>query len=268
MLNSFLEAKSGVRAMDKGKKSMKQTMLRSMLLTLAACTVLLLAAAWPAIGISSTTSGSDVHLFCGDVYWASYADYEQRLLTVKYDVSNNGPGAAYNTTMVTADANAGVSTSTAIPIWMGDRYAGESDNVAIKWLVPPGVPSFRTTLSICSGCSPNLCVDGVNGGIDIKPGSCPNPINIGQGNAEVAVAVFSYGGFDARTLDDSTVVFAGASPVNVAQEDKNGDGRLDMLYHFRRNDLVGLQLGDSRACLSAAIEGGGTYRSCDMVIVL
>lgn len=253
--------------MGKGNESMKQAMLRSLLLTLAVCTILLLAAAWPAIGISSTTPGSDVHLFCGDVYWASYSDYEQRLLTVKYDVSNNGPGAAYNTTMVAAVANKGVTPSSAIPIWMGDMYAGDSNNVGIMWLVPPGVPSFRTTLSICSDCSPNICVDGMNGGVDIKPGSCPNPINIGQGNAQVAVAVFSYGSFDARTLDDSTVVFAGASPVNVAQENKNGDVLLDMLYHFNRDDLD-LQDGDSRACLSASIEGGGTFRSCDMVIVL
>jgi hypothetical protein len=122
-------------------------------------------------------------------------------------------------------------------------------------------------MSICSDCSPNICVDGINGGIDIKPGSCPNPINIGKGSAQVAVAVFSYGSFDARTLDDSTVEFAGASPVNVAEEDKNGDGRLDMLYHFSRGDLD-LQEGDSRACLSASIEGGGSFRSCDMVVVL
>lgn len=253
--------------MVKVKRSTKQVMFRSLLLTLAVCTLILLAAARPATGLSSISPGSEVHLVCGDVYWASYSDYEQRLLTVKYGVSNNGPGAAYNTTMMTAEANGGVSSSTAIPIWMGDMHAGDSNNVAIMWLVPVGVPSFRTTLSICSDCAPNICVDGTNGGVDIKPGSCPNPINIGQGNAQVAVAVFSYGSFDALTLDDSTVVFAGASPVNVAQEDKNGDGHLDMLYHFSRNDLD-LQPGDSRACLSAAIEGGGTYRSCDMVVVL
>lgn len=215
-------------------------------LILSSCLILLMVAAMPGIGLASTTPGSDVHMICGDVRWASYADYTQGLLTVNYGVSNNGPGAAYNATVKTATANSDVTTGTAIPIWMGDMYAGDSTNVAIKWVVPSGVPRFRTTLGICSDCSPNICVDGVNGGFDIKPGSCPNPINIGQGNAQVAVAVFSYGSFDALTLDDSTVLFAGASPVNASQEDKNGDGRVDMLYHFSRGDLD-VQDGDTRA---------------------
>lgn len=228
--------------------------------------MILMLAAWPAAGYSVPLPASNVQLTCGNVYWASYADYLTRELTVEYGVSNLGPGPAYNATMTTATATMGVTPNSVVPIWMGDMGAGASNTISFRWQVPPDVPRYSTTMSICYGCNPNLCVDGTNGGVDIKPGSCPNPINIGQGNAQVAVAVFSNGGFDALTLDSSTVIFAGASPVNVSQEHKNGDTRLDMLYHFSRNDL-NLQPGDNRACLSASIIGGGTYRSCDMVIV-
>jgi len=216
--------------------------------------------------MAQTTPGSDIHLVCGPAYWESYADYTQGLLTVDYSIGNTGTGPAYNTTLTQASANSGVTGDSILPIWVGDQYVGEWNDVKLRWNVPKDVSVFRTTLTICNDCRPDICGDGTNGGLDIKPGSCPNPINIGQGNAQVAVAVFSYGDFDARTLDDSTVVFAGASPVNVAEEDKNGDGVLDMLYHFSRNDM-NLQVGDTRACLSASIEGGGTYEACDMVVV-
>jgi hypothetical protein len=240
--------------------------LRIKLFFLAIVCLMIALAAWPAMGLSETTPGSDVHLVCGRVYWASWDDYIARQLTVDYGISNNGPGPAYNATIFTAEATRLVTASSVIPIWLGDLDSGASDTVHFKWTVPQGVQAYRTTISICSDCAPNICVDGANGGIDIKPGSCPNPINIGQGNAQVAVAVFSNGGFNALTIDHSTVIFAGASPANMAQEDKNGDGRLDMLYHFSRNNLD-LQVGDQRACLSASIVGGGDFRSCDMVIV-
>ena len=73
--------------------------------------------------------------------------------------------------------------------------------------------------------------------------------------------------FNASTLDPDTVIFHGASPVSWAAEDLDGVGELDMVYHFDKADM-NLQAGDIRACLSADITGGGSYRSCDMVRIV
>jgi hypothetical protein len=72
--------------------------------------------------------------------------------------------------------------------------------------------------------------------IDIKPGSYPNSIYL-KSQREVPVAVLSNGDFDASTVDVSTVVFAGAEPVKWSMEDVDGDGDIDMLFHFKTQEL-------------------------------
>jgi len=169
---------------------------------------------------------------------------------------------AYNVTLTTGTATAPVTRFSALPFWLGDMAPGDWYTSTIKWHVPAGLLSFRTTISICSTCDGTICVDGANGGIDIKPGNCPNSINLNKG--DIAVAVFSYGTFAASAIDPATVIFAGAAPTKWSAEDKNGDGVLDMVYHFDRPD-TDLQIIDTRACLSGDIIGDGSFRSCDMV---
>lgn len=72
--------------------------------------------------------------------------------------------------------------------------------------------------------------------IDIKPGSYPNSINLGS-KGVVPVAVLATDSFDASTIDAGTVLFAGAKAVNNSLEDVNGDGRLDMVFHFNTQEL-------------------------------
>lgn len=85
--------------------------------------------------------------------------------------------------------------------------------------------------------------------IDIKPGSYPNSINLNS-KGVVPVAVLTTTNFDASNVDPSTVKFAGASPVRWTMEDVNGDGRLDMLFHFKTQDLVDLNENSTEATLS------------------
>ncbi len=72
--------------------------------------------------------------------------------------------------------------------------------------------------------------------IDIKPGSYPNSINLGS-KGVVPVAVLTTDEFDASNVDTDTVVFAGASPLRWALEDVDYDGDLDLIFHFKTQEL-------------------------------
>ena len=96
--------------------------------------------------------------------------------------------------------------------------------------------------------------------IDVRPGSEENPINLGAGG-KVPVAILGSASFDARAVDASTAVFAGAyvqrrpnGSFMASIEDVNGDGWPDMVLHFAVEDL------DLPADATSAILVG---RTCD-----
>lgn len=72
--------------------------------------------------------------------------------------------------------------------------------------------------------------------IDIKPGSNPNSIKL-ESQGMVPVAVLTTDDFDASIVDPDTVEFADAEPVSWTTEDVDGDGDLDMLFHFKTQEL-------------------------------
>jgi hypothetical protein len=72
--------------------------------------------------------------------------------------------------------------------------------------------------------------------IDIKPGSYPNSINL-RSQGVVPVAVLTTEGFDASTVDPGTVQFADAYPLRWVMEDVDHDGDVDLLFHFRTQEL-------------------------------
>ena len=76
----------------------------------------------------------------------------------------------------------------------------------------------------------------IQASIDIKPGSDPNSINL-KSKGVVPVAVLTTDDFDASTIDPVTVTFAGASPLRWALEDVDNDGDMDMLFHFKTQEL-------------------------------
>jgi hypothetical protein len=104
--------------------------------------------------------------------------------------------------------------------------------------------------------------------IDIKPGSFPNSINL-RSKGKVPVAILSSPIFDATTVDRSTVVFAGASPLPIGKspEDVNSDGLLDVVLHFETKDLD-LQPGDTEACLGGKTLNGQEFEGCDSVRIV
>lgn len=103
-------------------------------------------------------------------------------------------------------------------------------------------------------------------GIDIKPGSYPNSINL-KSNGVVPVAVLTAGGFDATTVDSTTVEFAGALPLRWTLEDVDDDGDEDMLFHFKTQEL-NLDENSTEAELTGQTNGGDDISGTDDVRIV
>ena len=102
--------------------------------------------------------------------------------------------------------------------------------------------------------------------IDIKPGSDPNSINLNS-KGVVPVAVLTTDLFDAATVDPDTVLFAGASPVRWTMEDVDGDGDMDLLFHFKTQEL-GLDECSTEAILTGETTGGVLFGGVDSVNIV
>ncbi len=104
--------------------------------------------------------------------------------------------------------------------------------------------------------------------IDIKPGSYPNSINLNNGG-NVPVCVFSNPSFDATTIDLSTVVFAGATPLSIGQspQDINNDGLMDMVFHFSTQTL-NLTATSTSASIYGFTTGGQAFTGSDSVRII
>lgn len=72
--------------------------------------------------------------------------------------------------------------------------------------------------------------------IDIKPGSFPNSINL-KSKGVVPVAILGSASFNVDDVAVNTVTFTGASPVRFSFADVNLDGYVDLVFHFRTQDL-------------------------------
>ncbi len=89
-------------------------------------------------------------------------------------------------------------------------------------------------------------------GLDIKPGSCPNPVNV-QSNGILPVAILGSEDFDAHTVDIASVRLAGVEPIRSSHEDVTApvadandcgcttaepDGHIDLTLKFKTQDIV------------------------------
>lgn len=81
--------------------------------------------------------------------------------------------------------------------------------------------------------------------IDIKPGSDPNSINL-KSRGVVPLALLSSEDFDATSIfggeTDPSIYFAGSGGEDVrwAIEDVNDDGLLDVIFHFKTQEITEL----------------------------
>jgi len=80
------------------------------------------------------------------VYWASWADYQNRNLSIDYRMSNSGTGVAVQSTvqasLCTPDT---VYTVTPLPLLIESLQPGANRTVTLKYYVPSSVGNFNTT---------------------------------------------------------------------------------------------------------------------------
>jgi hypothetical protein len=122
-----------------------------------------------------------------------------------------------------------------------------------------------------TGCDDlQLQVEPLEVTIDIKPGSDPNAINAGSPGL-IAVAVLTDASFDASNVDPLTVAFgptgAGDSDGRGNLEDVDGDGDLDLVLHFQRQD-TGIACGDTSASLTGRTFGGQHIAGSDAIVTV
>ena len=107
--------------------------------------------------------------------------------------------------------------------------------------------------------------------IDIWPGDERNLVEP-DSDALVLVAILGSADFDPSDVDVDTLGFGPdrARPIDGRGgelEDVNGDGRLDLLSHYRARE-TGITPGDTQACLTGAMRDEVTLEACDAVLAV
>ncbi len=111
------------------------------------------------------------------------------------------------------------------------------------------------------------------GTLDIKPGSDPNSINCNNDQGVITVAILTTEDFDATTVDHATVTFEGASETHVNkktdqprrhEEDVDGDGDTDLVFHFRMGETE-LNCDSTEGILSGQTFDGEAIEGTDSV---
>lgn len=112
--------------------------------------------------------------------------------------------------------------------------------------------------------------------IDIKPGSDPNSINCKNTKGVIPVAILTTDDFDATTVDHTTVAFgpSGATEIHTNrsgvarhEEDVDGDGDTDLVFHFRFGD-TGLACVDTEATLTGSTSDGTEIVGTDAIRIV
>ena len=131
--------------------------------------------------------------------------------------------------------------------------------------------------------------------VDIKPGSCPNPLNV-RSHGKLPIAVLGTVDFDVTTIDPVTIRLEGVAPIRSSIEDvatpfepftgkedcdldcndDGPDGWLDLTLKFRTQEIVdALGEVENRECRVLTLTGnlkeesGGTpVEGEDIVLIL
>jgi hypothetical protein len=123
-------------------------------------------------------------------------------------------------------------------------------------------------------------------GVDIKPGSCPNPLNV-MSRGVVPVAVAGANDVDVNTIDMASIRLAGVGPIRSSYEDvataatdanececteEGPDGHVDLTLKFETRELVGAlgELSDGDVLtlrLTGVLQDGTPIEGADCIVV-
>jgi hypothetical protein len=145
-----------------------------------------------------------------------------------------------------------------------DLTSAQDFNFQITIQVPADTETGVYCFEICAVgdgatyASQDVCVTVPAHSIDIKPQSCPNPLNT-KSKGVLPVAILGTDIFDVTEVDPGTVTLEGVSPIRWAYEDvttpmdpladvcecneEGPDGFMDMTFKFATQDIVAA-LGD------------------------
>jgi hypothetical protein len=130
--------------------------------------------------------------------------------------------------------------------------------------------------------------------LDIKPGSCPNPLNVNS-RGDLPVAILGTADLDAGTIDPASIRLAGVAPLRSDYEDvgtpfdpylgredcefdcheMEGDGWMDLTFKFDTQELAAALGGADGECIVVGMTGnfwpaygGGRILGEDVVVIL
>jgi probable HAF family extracellular repeat protein len=157
---------------------------------------------------------------------------------------------------------------------------GNTYNIHLKVTDSGGLSSIATTtLTI-------LPIPALKVIIDIKPGSCPNPVNV-KSSGVLPVAILGTADFDVTTIDATSIRLAGVSPLRSCIEDVGGpaidsndcnctedgpDGLADLTLKFRTQDIVeaigDVNYGDTLTLrVTGVLTGESPIEGADCVVI-
>lgn len=82
--------------------------------------------------------------------WASYADYQNRNLTVTWTILNEGDSDAIGAQIIDAFNSNGVMLVNVLPVGIGNVGVGASTSIKVKYFIPQGVTVWKAGLSLVS----------------------------------------------------------------------------------------------------------------------
>jgi rhodanese-related sulfurtransferase len=104
---------------------------------------------------SCTAGMPDLRMSAPSPFWASYADYQNGLLSVNWTISNVAGGTAYDVKITGSFNSNGVTIVTPLPVTVANIISvGGNASVTLKYNVPVAVGSWHTDMT---GSATDLC---------------------------------------------------------------------------------------------------------------
>lgn len=87
------------------------------------------------------------------VYWADFADFTGRQLSIEFLVQNKSAPDAFGITAISASGTNGVTAAVTLPLPIGDAAAGADEAFTVTYNVPAGVAGFVAYMRVTASDS-------------------------------------------------------------------------------------------------------------------